>query len=43
MAQQALAQVLFEAGVDGVNFYNYGLIPAKRLDWVGETVAAISR
>lgn len=32
-----------EAGVDGVNFYNYGLIPAKRLDWVGETVAAISR
>ena len=32
-----------EAGVDGVNFYNYGLIPAKRLDWVGEAVAAISR
>lgn len=32
-----------EAGVNGVNFYNYGLIPAKRLDWVGETVAAISR
>lgn len=32
-----------EAGVDGVNFYNYGLIPARRLDWVGEAVAAISR
>lgn len=31
-----------EAGVDGVNFYNYGLIPARRLDWVGEAVAAIS-
>lgn len=32
-----------EAGADGVNFYNYGLIPAKRLDWVGEAVAGISR
>lgn len=32
-----------EASVDGVNFYNYGLIPARRLDWVGEAVAAISR
>ncbi|MFT4159554.1 hypothetical protein [Shinella sp.] len=32
-----------EAGVDGVNFYNYGLIPARRLDWVGEAVVAISR
>lgn len=32
-----------DAGVDGVNFYNYGLIPAKRLDWVGEAVAAVSR
>jgi len=26
-----------------VNFYNYGLIPAKRLDWVREAVKAISR
>jgi len=32
-----------DAGADGVNFYNYGLIPAKRLDWVREAVAAISR
>ena len=22
------------AGADGINFYNYGLVPAKRLDWV---------
>jgi len=22
-------------GVDGINFYNYGLVPAARLDWVG--------
>ncbi|MER9650572.1 hypothetical protein [Mesorhizobium sp. M0199] len=22
------------AGVDGINFYNYGLVPAARLDWV---------
>lgn len=26
------------AGADGVNFYNYGLIPAKRLDWVRAAV-----
>lgn len=24
------------AGVDGVNFYNYGLIPKARLDWVAD-------
>ncbi len=23
-----------QAGADGVNFYNYGLIPAARLDWI---------
>ncbi|MDH4984192.1 hypothetical protein QEZ47_01160 [Aminobacter anthyllidis] len=28
------------ADVDGINFYNYGLIPAARLDWIG---AAIGR
>ncbi|MBB5662027.1 hypothetical protein GGE68_000194 [Rhizobium leguminosarum] len=30
----ARAKAAVEAGADGVNFYNYGLIPAKRLDWV---------
>ncbi len=39
----ARVQNAVAAGVDGVNFYNYGLIPAKRLDWVGEAVAAVSR
>ena len=28
------------AGADGINFYNYGLIPAKRLDWVRTAVDA---
>jgi hypothetical protein len=30
-----------EAGANGVNFYNYGLIPAPRLDWIGAAVAAL--
>ncbi len=29
------------AGAKGLNFYNYGLIPAKRLDWIGEAVAGL--
>jgi len=28
------------AGADGLNFYNYGLIPAARLDWIGAAVKA---
>ena len=38
----ARAKAAVEAGADGVNFYNYGLIPAKRLDWVKEAVDAIA-
>ena len=38
----ARAKAAVEAGADGVNFYNYGLIPAKRLDWVREAVDAIT-
>ena len=38
----ARAKAAVEAGADGVNFYNYGLIPAKRLDWVREAVDAIA-
>jgi hypothetical protein len=30
-----------EAGADGLNFYNYGLIPAPRLDWIRTAVRAI--
>jgi hypothetical protein len=29
-----------EAGANGLNFYNYGLIPAPRLDWIRAAVAA---
>ncbi|EGE60679.1 UNVERIFIED_ORG: hypothetical protein GGD44_001941 [Rhizobium esperanzae] len=32
------AKAAVDAGADGVNFYNYGLIPAKRLDWVKAAV-----
>jgi hypothetical protein len=37
----ALSVAALEAGAEGVNFYNYGLIPATRLDWVGGAVAAL--
>ena len=30
----ARTKAAIEAGADGINFYNYGLVPAKRLDWV---------
>ena len=30
-----------KAGADGINFYNYGLIPAARLDWVRQAVDAL--
>jgi hypothetical protein len=32
------AKAAAEAGANGINFYNYGLIPAKRLDWVRAAV-----
>jgi len=38
----ARARAAVDAGADGVNFYNYGLIPAKRLDWVKAAVDAIT-
>lgn len=38
----ARARAAIDAGADGVNFYNYGLIPAKRLDWVRAAVDAIA-
>jgi hypothetical protein len=30
-------------GAEGINYYNYGLIPLKRLQWVGGAVASLSR
>ncbi|MGO6970628.1 hypothetical protein [Rhizobium leguminosarum] len=38
----ARAKAAVDAGADGVNFYNYGLIPAKRLDWIKAAVDAIA-
>ncbi|TBZ24717.1 hypothetical protein [Rhizobium leguminosarum] len=38
----ARAKAAVDAGADGVNFYNYGLIPAKRLDWVKTAIDAIT-
>jgi hypothetical protein len=32
-----------KAGADGINFYNYGLIPASRLDWVRQAVDALQQ
>lgn len=30
-----------EAGADGINYYNYGLVPAKRLAWIGHATRAL--
>lgn len=35
------AGAAIRAGADGVNFYNYGLIPQKRLDWIRQAVEAL--
>lgn len=36
----ARAKAAIDAGADGINFYNYGLIPAPRLDWVNAAAEA---
>jgi hypothetical protein len=38
---KAQASAAISAGADGINFYNYGLIPAARLDWVKAAVDAV--
>lgn len=40
LASRAAAAIA--AGADGLNFYNYGLVPAKRLDWVRQAVDALA-
>lgn len=37
----ARTKAAIEAGADGINFYNYGLVPAKRLDWVRTAVGRL--
>lgn len=39
----ARSRAAIEAGADGINFYNYGLIPAKRLDWVRAAVDGLPK
>jgi hypothetical protein len=39
VAARAVAAV--QAGASGLNFYNYGLVPAARLDWVGAAADAV--
>ncbi len=41
-ALAASARAAVSAGADGVNFYNYGLIPARRLDWVRKAVHGLA-
>jgi len=39
---RAQTQAARAAGADGINYYNYGLIPSARLDWVGGACRAIA-
>ncbi|MGV3549205.1 hypothetical protein [Rhizobium sp.] len=39
----ARTKAAVDAGADGINFYNYGLIPAKRLDWVRQAVDGVTK
>lgn len=37
----ARARAAVAAGAEGINWYNYGLVPAARLDWVREAADAV--
>jgi hypothetical protein len=37
----ARAVAAMRAGAQGINFYNYGLVPAARLDWVRAAAEAL--
>lgn len=39
----ARALAALRAGAEGVNFYNYGLLPEPRLDWIKSAVEACKR
>jgi hypothetical protein len=36
------AEAAVKAGAQGINFYNYGLVPGARLDWMRQAIAAAS-
>jgi hypothetical protein len=38
----ARAEAAVKAGAQGINFYNYGLVPGARLDWMRQAIAAAS-
>ncbi len=38
----ARSQAAVAAGADGINYYNYGLIPRPRLSWIGQAVASLT-
>ncbi|MFC3075913.1 hypothetical protein [Shinella pollutisoli] len=38
---ERLLRAARQAGADGFNFYNYGLVPAARLDWAGRALRAL--
>ncbi|TPW27198.1 hypothetical protein FJU08_20610 [Martelella alba] len=42
-ALAARSKAAIKAGADGINFYNYGLIPEKRLNWVRQAVDALPK
>lgn len=35
-----VTRTALDAGADGINYYNFGLVPAKRLAWIGEALKA---
>ncbi|MDR3514533.1 MAG: hypothetical protein P4M00_01870 [Azospirillaceae bacterium] len=42
-AVAARVQAAVAGGADGVNFYNYGLVPQARLDWVRHAIEGAAR
>lgn len=36
-----VSRAAIKAGADGINYYNYGLVPAKRLAWIGHATRSL--
>lgn len=36
-----ITRTAVDAGADGLNYYNYGLVPARRLAWIGHATRAL--
>ena len=37
-----LSQTAISAGANGINYYNYGLVPEKRLAWIAEATRSLA-